>query len=166
MGGPPVDNVSIDEEGDKTMVRLVAMAMVFGLGLAWYSLRSLKLTLIVFACGLLEHHDRPGAGAHQRRHDRRRSAVDALAAVHPGHLGIDPSDQLLSRRGCGSRLIQHRGPSVEARLEADFVLQRNDGHRARSLYASEIVPIRKFGVYSAWGVVAMLAILFFTCRPL
>ena len=30
-----------------------------------------------------------------------------------------------------------------------------------SLYASEIVPIRKFGVYSAWGVVAMLAILFF-----
>ena len=29
-----------------------------------------------------------------------------------------------------------------------------------SLYASDIVPIRKFGVYSAWGVVAMLAILF------
>ena len=53
VGGPPVDNVSIDEEGDKTMVRLVAMAMVFGLGLAWYSLRSIKLTLIVFACGLL-----------------------------------------------------------------------------------------------------------------
>ena len=63
-GRPPVDNVSIDEEGDKTMVRLVAMAMVFGVGLAWYSLRSIKLTLIVFACRLLGRHDRPGAGAH------------------------------------------------------------------------------------------------------
>ena len=53
LGGPPVDNVSIDEEGDRTMVRMVVGAVLFGLILSWFSLRSLKLTFIVFACGML-----------------------------------------------------------------------------------------------------------------
>ena len=52
LGGPPVDNVSIDEEGERTLVRLAFLSGGFGLLLAWWSLRSVKLTLIVFACGL------------------------------------------------------------------------------------------------------------------
>ncbi len=53
MGGPPVDNVAIDEEGERTLIRLALLSGGFGLVLAWWSLRSVKLTLIVFGCGLL-----------------------------------------------------------------------------------------------------------------
>ena len=53
LGGPPVDNVAIDEEGERTMVRLAVLACLLGLGLSWWSLRSITLTLIVFACGIL-----------------------------------------------------------------------------------------------------------------
>ncbi len=53
LGGPPVDNVAIDEEGERTLIRLAFLSAGFGLFLAWWSLRSVKLTLIVFACGLL-----------------------------------------------------------------------------------------------------------------
>jgi hypothetical protein len=50
LGGPPVDNISIDEEGEKTLVRLAGFSGLIGLGLAWWSLRSVVLTLIVFFC--------------------------------------------------------------------------------------------------------------------
>ena len=53
LGGPPVDNVAIDEEGERTLIRLALLSGGFGLILAWWSLRSVKLTLIVFGCGLL-----------------------------------------------------------------------------------------------------------------
>ena len=53
LGGPPVDNVAIDEEGERTLIRLALLSGLFGLILAWWSLKSVKLTLIVFGCGLL-----------------------------------------------------------------------------------------------------------------
>ena len=53
LGGPPVENVAIDEEGGRTIARLGAISGVLGLALAWWSLRSIRLTAIVFACGVL-----------------------------------------------------------------------------------------------------------------
>ncbi len=51
MGGPPVDNVAIDEEGTITLVRLVGYSIVLGLVLSYICLRSIKLTLMVFFVG-------------------------------------------------------------------------------------------------------------------
>jgi len=53
LGGPPVDNVAIDEEGERTLIRLAGLSGLLGLGLAYFSLRSIKLTAIVFGCGVL-----------------------------------------------------------------------------------------------------------------
>ena len=53
LGGPPVENVAIDEEGGRTIARLGAISGVLGMLLAWWSLRSVRLTAIVFACGVL-----------------------------------------------------------------------------------------------------------------
>ncbi len=52
LGGPPVDNVAIDEEGERTLIRLSGLSGLLGLGLAWWSLRSIGMTIIVFACGI------------------------------------------------------------------------------------------------------------------
>ncbi len=160
-GGPPIDNVSIDEEGDRTMARMVVLAFSFGLGLAWFSLRSIRLTLIVLACGML-------------------SAVTGLAIIHicgdktdavvlsmPSllyilaisgaiHLINYYRDEVNERgvEGAEGRAIQHGWkPTLFCNVTTGIGLA--------SLYSAEIVPIRKFGVYSAWGVMAMLMILFF-----
>ncbi len=45
LGGPPVENVAIDEEGDRTLARLATLSGLLGLVLAWWSLRSVRLTL-------------------------------------------------------------------------------------------------------------------------
>jgi hypothetical protein len=39
LGGPPVENVAIDEEGDKTLSRLALWSGLLGIGLAYWSVR-------------------------------------------------------------------------------------------------------------------------------
>ena len=40
IGGPPVDNVAIDDEGEITLMRLVGLSALVGLGLSYYCFRS------------------------------------------------------------------------------------------------------------------------------
>src|SRR5688572_4952357 len=51
LGGPPVDNVAIDEEGSITLVNLVSISVVLGLVLAYLCFRSIPATIIVFFVG-------------------------------------------------------------------------------------------------------------------
>ena len=39
MGGPPVDNVAIDVEGERMLLKLMGLSAVVGLTLAWWYLR-------------------------------------------------------------------------------------------------------------------------------
>ena len=52
LGGPPVDNVAISVEGEKTLIRLFIPAGIVGLSLAFWCLRSVRLTAMVFATAL------------------------------------------------------------------------------------------------------------------
>ena len=52
MGGPPVDNVAISVEGEKTLMRLFIPAGIVGLSLAFWCLRSVRLTAMVFSSAL------------------------------------------------------------------------------------------------------------------
>lgn len=159
VGGPPVDNVAIDEEGERTLLRLAGLSGLLGLVLAWWSLRSIKLTLIVFSTGLW-------------------SALSGLAAVW---LTGENSDALLMSMpalvyvlavsgaihiinyyrgavdedgvsGAPERAIIHAWkPALLCSLTTAFGLL--------SLCASDLEPIRKFGLYSAVGVLLMLGVL-------
>jgi predicted RND superfamily exporter protein len=53
LGGPPIDNNAIDEEGERSLVRLAGLAGLLGLSLSFYSLRSVRMTLVVFMCGIM-----------------------------------------------------------------------------------------------------------------
>ncbi len=53
LGGPPVDNAAIDEEGERTLVRLAGVSGLLGIFLAYWSLRSILLTGIVFMAGVV-----------------------------------------------------------------------------------------------------------------
>ena len=52
LGGPPVDNVAISTEGEKTLIRLFIPAGIVGLSLAFWCLRSVRLTTMVFGAAL------------------------------------------------------------------------------------------------------------------
>lgn len=175
MGGPPVDNVAIDIEGERTLFRLAALSAVFGLGISWLCFRSIRLTLLVFFVAIL-------------------AAGIGLSSVYFASLGM----RLLGLEGIGSTYgvvdaILLSMPSLVYVLTMsgaihiinyyhDVVREHGlEGAPQRalglgwlpcflaavttslglgSLLASRLVPISKFGIYSAWGVLASLALLF------
>ena len=51
MGGPPVDNTAIDEEGTVTLVRLVGYSVLLGIVLSYLCFASIKITVMVFIVG-------------------------------------------------------------------------------------------------------------------
>ncbi|MAR13092.1 MAG: hypothetical protein CL681_24380 [Blastopirellula sp.] len=160
MGGPPVDNVAIDEEGQITLVRLIGFCAGIGLLLAYLSFRSAKVTLMIFVVGGVSAIASLGIVWWTG------SSVDAILMSMPSLvyvLGISGAVHIINyyRDAC-----QEYGPEGAA--------ERALGHGwwpcslaafttslgLLSLYASNIIPIKKFGLYSALGVMATLFMLF------
>ena len=161
LGGPPVDNSAIDEEGERTLVRLAGLSGLLGLGLAWWSLRSIPLTLIVFFCGVM-------------------SAATSLAIVGISGQNIDailmsmPSLVYVLAISGAVHLVNYYREAIESG-ELYAAVERAVKHAWKpavlcsvttavglvSLSASELVPIRKFGIFSAAGVMSLVGIVYF-----
>ena len=52
LGGPPVDNVAIDNAGQKSLNMLAGIAVLIGTLVSWLSLRNLPLVTIVISAGI------------------------------------------------------------------------------------------------------------------
>ena len=174
MGGPPVDNVTIDVEGERTLFTLALAAGIAGVVLSYWCLRSFRLTAMVFSVGVLSAglglamvfwysgvetlllgRDRPIFGT-----------VDAILMSMPAVvyvLGISGAVHLINYywdarhetgiHGAPEAALRHGwGPCTLAALTTAVGLG--------SLYTSDILPIQKFGVFSAVGVIGTLALLF------
>ncbi|MEX0937319.1 MAG: MMPL family transporter [Pirellulales bacterium] len=174
LGGPPVDNVAIDEEGERTLLRLVGLSGIVGIGLAWWSFRSIRLTVFVFATGVL-------------------SAISALAVIAFSGGTMDailmsmPAVVYVAGISGAIHIINYFHDAFEEALpeydgdrrEPPAALFASAADRAIadawvpcllcslttaigffSLCTSNLVPIRKFGIYSGIGVLLTLAILF------
>ncbi len=70
IGGPPADNVAIDEEGSITLLKLVSLSAIIGVGLAYLCFRSFKITIMLFFTGGV-------------------SAISSLALVHYAQSTLD-----------------------------------------------------------------------------
>ncbi|MBM4087911.1 MAG: hypothetical protein FJ276_00560 [Planctomycetes bacterium] len=160
MGGPPVDNVAIDEEGQVTLVRLIAFSALLGLGLGYLCFRNVLLTLMVFMVGGV-------------------SAVGSLAIVYWSGSSVDailmsmPSlVYVLGLSGAVHIVNYYRETAHEKGVVGAPLRALKHGFLPCTLAAvttalgllslcqSNIFPIRKFGFFSAVGVVATLALLF------
>ena len=51
IGGPPSDNVAIDEEGTSTLLRLVSLSLIIGFSLAYFSFGSVRVAMMLFFVG-------------------------------------------------------------------------------------------------------------------
>ncbi len=160
LGGPPVENVAIDEEGDRTLARLTSLSFLLGLGLAWWSFRSVRLTLMVIACGILS------AAASLAFVFWTGQTTDAVMMAMPSMmyvLAISGAVHLVNyyhdairehgMEGAPERAIGHGWKPA-------LLCNVTTGIGLASLGVSDLQPIHKFGIYSAAGVALMLIFLF------
>ncbi len=160
LGGPPVDNVAIDIEGERMLLRLMGLSAVVGLSLAWWYLREVKLTAMVFVGGVY-------------------SAAISLALVYA--LGGRINSVLLTMpsvvytAGLSSAIhlinyyrhdrVQHGlAGSAERGVRAAWIpCLLSAGTTSLglvSLCTSQLIPIRNFGFYTAVGVMVTVAFVF------
>ncbi len=160
VGGPPIDNVSIDEEGTITLVRLLGYSVILGLGLSFACLGSIRLMMMVFFVGGVSAIASLGmvwwAG----------STIDAILLTMPSLvyvLGMSGAIHIINyyrdivredgAHGAADKALQHAiVPCTLAALTTAIGLI--------SLCTSNILPIRKFGLFSALGVMATLMLLY------
>ncbi|MDX1961737.1 MAG: MMPL family transporter [Pirellulales bacterium] len=162
IGGPPADNVTIDEAGNKSLNTLAGLAVGIGFIVSWFSLRSWKLVLIVISAGIYSSILSLSlvwwTGA----------PVDAILFTMPSlvyvattsgaiHLSNYYRDLLLEghpRAGAGTAALKHAALPLALATGTTAV-------GLATLCLTELVPIYYFGLYSAIGVVVSGLLLVF-----
>ncbi len=160
LGGPPVDNVAIDIEGERTLMRLAGLSLLVGVGVSWLCFRSIRLTIIVIFTALL------AAGTSMASVFFSGGACDAILLSMPSLVYVLAISGAIHVINYYHDSIHDHGlegaPERAVALGwlpctlAAFTTALGLG----SLLASHVIPISKFGVYSAWGVLATLVWVF------
>jgi len=162
MGGPPVDNVSIDKAGQTSVTILFGLSLVVGFFVSWWSLKSKLLVGLVLASGVYSMFASLAVVWYSGY------PVDAILLTMPSlvyvattsgaiHLANYYRDQIAEtgiQEGAAGRSVHH----------ALLPLSLATGTTAvglATLAVSELVPIRMFGIFSAIGVVLSFLILVF-----
>ena len=175
MGGPPVDNVAIDVEGERTLYRLALLSAVVGLGISWLCFRTFRLTFLVFFIALLA----AGFGLASVYFTGLLTRFLGMEYIGASYGTVDaillsmPSLVYVLAISGAVHIVNYYHDAVrEHGLERAPELALSHGWLPctlaafttalglGSLMASHLIPINKFGIYSAWGVMATLALLF------
>jgi hypothetical protein len=160
VGGPPVDNVAIDEEGTITLVRLVGYSLAMGIFLSYLLLRSVRLMMMVFFVGGVS------AMASMSVVWWSGQSVDAILLTMPSLVYV------LGMSGAIHLINYYRDSAISHGVStaADRALKHalvpatlcavTTAIGMGSLGFSNIMPIRKFGIFSAIGVMGTLMLVF------
>ena len=161
LGGPPVDNVAIDVEGNRTLRRLAWLAAVVGFTIASLCLRSVRLVLIVFCAALF------ATGYALAVVNFTGCSTDAImlsmpplvyvltmsSAIHFINYYHDALEEEGGVHGAVERAVQHAfAPVCVSAITTMLGLF--------SLLTSNLGPIRNFGFYSGVGVGISIFVLF------
>ncbi len=160
IGGPPVDNVAIDEEGTITLVRLIGYSLALGLGLSLLLLRSMRLMMMVFFVGGVS------AMASLSLVWWCNASVDAILLTMPSLvyvLGMAGAVHIINYYR--DAVVEHGAKDAPDRAITHAVMPCSLAALTTaigllSLCSSNILPIRKFGIFSAMGVMATLVLLY------
>ncbi len=175
LGGPPVDNVAIAVEGERTLYRLAALSGIVGLLISWLCFRSFRLTFLVFFIGILA----AGIGLSSVYWSgtlARLLGIEWFANTYgtcDAILLTMPSLVYVLGLSGAIHIVNYYHDAVRE-FGLDRAPERALGHAMLpctlaslttalglgSLLASHLVPVSKFGIFSAWGVLATLALLF------
>lgn len=152
MGGPPVDNVAIDVEGQRSLFRLAGVSAVVGVLIAWWCLRHWGLTFMVFTSGLFT------AGCSLAVVYLTGTRMNAILLTMPSLVyvaGVSGAIHLANYYRDSVRQEGLEGAATRAVRAAWlplFLASATTAFGLGSMYISELVPIQLFGIYSAIGV--------------
>ena len=171
MGGPPVDNVAIDEAGEQSLYRLAGFAALIGLAISWWCLRNIKLIAIVFFAGIY------GAAASLAivwyspllfGHPIGWISVNAILLTMPSLVYVATiSGAIHLSNYYRDLLVEGTDISIapeKAIRHAWLPLTLATATTAVGLWTlcySELVPIQLFGLFSGVGVLVSALLLFF-----
>lgn len=176
MGGPPVDNVSIDIEGERTLLKLAGLSGLVGLVLAYVCFRSIRLTAMVLMVAVIS----AGAslaivyyfGAFEvlalGASSPRLGKLDAILMSMPAVvyvLALSGAIHMVNYYRDAVEIGGRRGAverSVRMALLPCGLAAFTTAIGLASLASSDILPIEKFGVFSAIGVLLTVVLLFTT----
>ncbi len=160
LGGPPVDNVALDLEGSRTLFRLAGICAIVGVSIAFACLRSIRLTMFVFWISALS------AGVALALVSLTGGTCDSILLSMPALvyvLGMSGAVHLINYYhdaireggldGATERAVRHA-------FTPCFFAQLTTALGLGSLFAGRLIPITKFGFYSAVGVLMTLLLLF------
>ncbi len=160
IGGTPVDNASIAEEGTRTLFRLAGFCAVIGLSLAYLCFRSIRLTTFVFWTAILSAGISLASVSFTRSHcDTIMLSMPALVYI----LAMSASIHLINYYHDAIReggLVGAPERAIKLGWLPCFIAALTTAFGLGSLYVSGLVPIKKFGVYSALGVMCTLVMIF------
>jgi uncharacterized protein len=160
LGGPPIDNNAIDEEGENSLVKLAGLAGLLGLSLSYYSLRSIRMTIVVFTCGVMS------AALSLAIVRWSGFSMDAILMSMPALIYVLAVSGAVHIVNYYRQAVIHHGfdnaieRAIRHAWKPAFLCSITTGIGLASLHTSSIIPIAKFGDFSAVGVFAMLIILF------
>lgn len=161
LGGPPVDNTAIDEEGERTLVRLAGLSGLLGIVLAWWALRSAVLTGIVFMCGVVSAALSLGIVW------LTGQSVDAILMSMPSLVYVLAISGAIHLVSYYREAVEEHGlhgaseRAVSLAWKPALLCTITTAIGLLSLAVSELVPIKKFGIYSASGVVTLVMVVYF-----
>lgn len=153
LGGPPVDNVAIDVEGEKSLLRLAGVSAAVGLFMSWWCLRSWKLTAMVFTTAIFT------AGLSLAAVWYTGTPMNAILLTMPSLVYVAAASGAIHLANYYRDTVRRRGfdrAPDRAAAEAWLPLALATGTTAiglASMCITDLVPIRLFGLYSAVGVV-------------
>ncbi len=160
LGGPPCDNVAIDEEGTNTLVRLAGLSLVVGMSLAYLCFGRIRVAAMVFFVGAM-------------------SAITSLAIVWYGGSSMDailmtmPSLVYVLALSASVHYVNYYREACHesgARKAPEVAFSHSwlpcvlaaftTALGLISLTSSNLTPIYKFGLFSAIAVNATVLVLY------
>lgn len=161
MGGPPVDNVAIDEAGESSLIRLASMSGIIGLLISWWCLKSLRLVAMVIAVGVYSMLLSMALVWYTG------TPLNAILLSMPSLVYVTATSGAIHLANYYRDYVREHGITDDA---ADYALKHaalplslagaTTAIGLLSLVYSELVPIKLFGIYSAVGVIVSMVVLF------
>jgi predicted RND superfamily exporter protein len=159
IGGPTADSVAIDRASQKWIIPLTFLSVCWGMLVAWWCLRSVRLVASVFFCASFAWSLSLAAVFYSGTN------MDAVLLMMPGLvfvLGVSGAVHLTNYYTCAARDENVENPTSWAISHGWLPCVLACGTTAiglGSLAVSHVKPIGKFGVYSAIGVIAVMVTL-------